>query len=71
MKSTGFIISHKENENRRALLPEDIEKLPSELIPHIYIEEGYGKELGIGDEDYASKGVKIAPRDEILKKTFS
>jgi len=27
MREIGFVISHKENEKRRALIPEDIEKL--------------------------------------------
>lgn len=34
MKTIGFPISHKENENRRAMIPQDIKKYP---FPRLYI----------------------------------
>ena len=40
MKTVGLPISHKENENRRALLPSDAESIRN--INHIYVEKGYG-----------------------------
>lgn len=64
MKTIGFPISHKENENRRALTPSDAEKIshPESLL----IERGYGDVLGFKDDDYLKTGVKIGSRDEVL-----
>ena len=67
MKTIGFAISHKENENRRALIPDDIERICHP--EYIYIEEGYGDVLGYGDEDYLRHGIGgICSREELLKK---
>ena len=66
MKTVGFPISTKENENRRAIVPDDIDKIvcPSNM----YIETGFGNVLGISDRDYAQKGCKICSRNEVLKQ---
>ena len=64
MKTVGLPISHKENERRRALVPEDIH-----LIHHpdrVYIEKGYGDVLGFADIDYQREGIQVASRDDIL-----
>lgn len=66
MKTVGLAISHKENEKRRALIPQDIKKI--KYKKQIYIEEGYGDVLGFSDEDYIKEGIQVAPRKEILKK---
>ena len=66
MKTVGLIISHKENEKRRALVPEHIKFLNHP--EYIYIEDGYGKTLGYSNDDYTCLGVKVASREEILKK---
>lgn len=66
MKTAGFPISHKENERRRALVPEDIG-----IIKHpemVFIESGYGEVLGYSDEDYLKTGVHVGTRNEILLK---
>ena len=66
MKTVGFPISHKENENRRAIVPQDIEKI---ICPeNIYIETGFGEVLGISDEDYAREGCKICSHEEVLRQ---
>ena len=64
MKTVGFPISHKENENRRAIVPEDIPQIacPSKL----YIEAGFGEVLGISDEEYARVGCRICSHEEVL-----
>lgn len=64
MKTIGFVISHKENEARRALIPSDIKniKYPSYLL----IEYGYGDVLGYCDEDYRNEGAKIVSRDKAM-----
>lgn len=64
MKSIGFVISHKENEKRRALIPEDLKLIskPSQLL----VETGYGDVLGYSDEDYLSHGARIVSRREAM-----
>ena len=66
MKSIGLIISHKENEKRRALVPEDIKQLKHP--EYVCIENGYGQVLGYSNDDYAQFGVQVCERAEILKK---
>ena len=66
MNCIGFPISHKENENRRALVPEDVKRVnrPAFLV----FERGYGDVLGYRDEDYVSAGGRIATRDVVLSQ---
>lgn len=66
MKTIGFPISHKENENRRAIVPAHIMQMsnPGQL----YFEEGYGNVLGIADEEYEACGCHICSAEEVLRK---
>lgn len=66
MKTIGLIISHKENEKRRALVPADINKIAHPEM--IYIENGYGESLGYSNEDYTQYGVQVESREDVLKK---
>ncbi len=66
MKTIGFPISHKEKENRRAMVPEDVNKIKN--TDYLYFENGYGSVLGISDEEYILAGAHVASREEILKK---
>ena len=66
MNTIGFPISHKENEKRRALIPEDICHINHP--EQVYIESGYGDVLGHTDEDYTKQGVRVASREEVLSK---
>ncbi len=66
MKSVGFPISKKENENRRALIPAHLSKVKNKNL--IFLETGYGNVLGYSDEDYLSAGANICSRKEVLKK---
>ena len=64
MLTVGFPISHKENELRRALLPEDVQKI---MHSHnLLFESGYGEALGFDDESYIVSGAKIGAREEVL-----
>ena len=66
LHTIGFPINNKENENRRALVPEHIK-----LMEHpecLYVEQGYGTVLGINDSEYANLGCHICSHDEVLKK---
>ena len=65
MRAIGFIISHKNGERRRALLPKDIAKNvknPQQL----FFEEGYGESIGVCDEEYVAVGCSIVSREEAL-----
>lgn len=66
MKTIGFVKSELENENRRALLPENLKEInhPSAL----FIETGYGEALSIQDVAYEEMGAKIVTRTEALKQ---
>jgi len=66
MKTIGFPISHKENENRRAIVPEDIKRMSHP--ENVYIEENYGKVLGLEDADYVAVGCNICNAKEVLQK---
>ncbi|QOQ78642.1 N(5)-(carboxyethyl)ornithine synthase [Aerococcus urinaeequi] len=66
MNTVGFPISSKENEFRRALIPDDIVNIEKPEL--LYIEKGYGEVLGFSDHDYNSKGVNIASRHQVLSK---
>lgn len=66
MKTIGFVISHKENEKRRALLPQDLNQVKN--VNNVFVETGYGDVLGYSDEDYARYGATICSRDEALSK---
>lgn len=64
MKKLGFLISHKNNEMRRAILPNDLQQISHKDF--LYFESGYGLSTGYTDEDYIKAGVKIGTREEIL-----
>ena len=64
-KKIGFVISHKNNEARRALLPADIKK-NVQNPDYLYFEEGYGISVGVSDEEYKKCGCHIVSREEAL-----
>ena len=61
----GFVISRKNNEKRRAILPQDLAQV--QHAAQLVFEEGYGDMLGLSDEDYRAVGAQIATREEVLK----
>ena len=68
MKTVGFLKSDKENENRICLLPEDINVIQNKK--YIYVEEGYGKNLNIEDNEYIKAGVNVVDKKEIFDKNI-
>ncbi len=66
MKTIGLLISHKNGEKRRALLPEDISKINHP--ENLYFEKGYGESLNISDQEYIDMGANIVSREEALQK---
>ena len=66
MKTIGFPISLKENENRRAIIPFQISNITTPEL--LYFEKGYGDKLGISDEEYIACGCHVCGRQECLTK---
>ena len=64
-RTMGLLISHKNNEKRRAILPEDVKKLRNANM--LYIETGYGDSVGYSDKEYVAAGANIVPREDALK----
>ncbi len=64
-KTLGLVISHKNNEKRRAILPEDVKKLRNPDM--LYFETGYGDSVGHPDAEYLAAGAHIVSREEALK----
>ena len=64
MKTMGFVISHKNGEQRRALLPEQIKEIthPEQL----YFETGYGNSVGVSDAAYEAAGCHVVSRKEAM-----
>ena len=67
MKKIGFLISEKENEERRALVLEDIEKIKKEYRTYLYFQEGYGKVLGVTDDEIRNLGCNVVSKQEIME----
>lgn len=65
MKTVGFVISRKENEKRRALCLEDIEKVRHKDM--LFFEKGYFDDFGFSDVEIESHGCKTLSREEVLK----
>ena len=65
MKKIGFLISRKENEFRRALLPSDISS--SKTGSFFVFETGYGNVLGYSDGDYQRVGALVADRETVCE----
>ena len=59
----GLVVPSYPNERRVALLPEDIDAFPDDLV----VERGFGASMGIHDSEYASKGCEILSREEMFK----
>lgn len=66
MNKIGFPISDKENENRRALVLDDIKKIRNKDF--LYFESGYGLNLGYNDEDIKLLGCHVESHEDVLKK---
>ena len=66
MKTVGFPISLKENENRRAIVPAHLKHIKRPEL--LYFEKNYGSVIGIEDSEYEACGSHVVPRDEILTK---
>jgi N5-(carboxyethyl)ornithine synthase len=66
VKEIGFPVSRRENELRRAILPEDLERI--EHPECCFFEKGFGDPLGIDDRAYVERGASIAERANVLQR---
>ena len=64
MKKIGFLISHKNNEARRALLPKEVKLLKHPEM--LFFETGYGESVGASDDEYLKAGANIVSRKEAM-----
>lgn len=64
MRTMGFVISHKNGEQRRAILPADI--APLKHPDCLYFETGYGISVGVQDEEYIAAGCHVVSREEAM-----
>jgi len=64
-KKMGFLISLKNGEERRALLPSAIAAIKNKK--QLVFETGYGSVFGIEDAEYIKAGANIASREDVLK----
>lgn len=64
MRTMGFVISHKNGEQRRAILPADI--APLKHPDCLYFETGYGLSVGVQDEEYIAAGCHVVSREEAM-----
>ena len=64
MKTIGFLISHKNNEKRRAILPNDLKNVKNTSC--LYFERGYGNSVGCTDDEYKAFGVNVVSREEVF-----
>jgi len=63
MLRIGFPIPMKENENRRAILPEHIPT--TGVASYLVFETGYGNVMGIDDEEYHKVNAIVTERQEV------
>lgn len=64
MKTMGLLISHKNGERRRALLPAQVKLL--EYPQQLFFEKGYGESIGHSDGEYIAAGANVVSREEAL-----
>lgn len=65
-RTIGFPISHKENEYRRAIVPEHIKQIKYPNM--LFFEKGYGEIVGIADKEYENLGCHICSQQEVLQQ---
>ena len=64
-RTMGLLISHKNNEKRRAILPEQVAGLRNPDM--LYFETGYGESVGVSDEAYLQAGAHVVSRAEAMQ----
>ncbi|GAB2023232.1 alanine dehydrogenase [Pseudolactococcus yaeyamensis] len=67
-QTIGFFKSHKADEHRIALLPEELAQVTHPEA--IFLETGYGHDLGISDTSYSDLGAHIVSRQVALEQNI-
>lgn len=60
----GFIKPNYPGEKRVAILPQDIKDLENDIA----VEDGFGYEMGISNQEYLNKGAQVMSRADIFEK---
>ena len=58
--------SQKENEQRLALHPGHLERIPVDLRQRMYLEDGYGERFGVGDDDLAELVAGVRSHEQLV-----
>jgi len=66
MRTIGFVMSRKENERRRALLPHDLKNITNKVS--LYFAKGYGEIFGISDDAFLAMGANVVSEDEVYSQ---
>ena len=64
-KTMGLLISHKNNEKRRSILPESVKRL--KYPDMLFFETGYGDSVGHSDQEYLDAGSHVVSREKALQ----
>jgi alanine dehydrogenase len=58
--------SRKPHEQRVAIHPRQVDRIPEELRGQITFEAGYGEHFGVHDDELREAGVRVAAREELI-----
>ena len=58
--------SQKENEQRLALHPRHLERVPADLRERMYLEAGYGERFGVSDDDLRELVAGVRSHDQLV-----
>lgn len=64
-RTMGLLISHKNNEKRRAILPDEVKQLKHP--DRLFFEKGYGESVDYLDQEYIDAGANVVTRDCAMK----
>lgn len=64
MNKIGFLVSEKENENRRAIILEDIKKIKNKK--YMFFQKGYGNKIGFSDNEIINIGCEVVDKEYII-----
>ncbi len=59
-------VTHKENERRLPVHPEQFDRIDSDVLARIYLEHGYGEHFGISDEELAVSVAGLRNREQLI-----
>ena len=60
--------SFKEHERRLAIHPRHLDRIPDDLRERIYLEQGYGEQFGLSDDELAHAVAGFRTRDQLVEE---